>query len=129
MTKFSPAEKERRRAFFAECDAAYAVMEAAPTEIEWRRMFAAEYKAAMQAASDSGEFVAPTKWESAIRDELARFPTTKFSPAEIERRRVFAAEYNAAYKAMQADPELWARELAERAEWDCTLLDGLEEEY
>jgi len=30
VTKFSPAELERRRAFFEECDAAYAAMQANP---------------------------------------------------------------------------------------------------
>jgi hypothetical protein len=31
-----------------------------------------------------------------------------------------------AYAALRADPEAWAAELAERALWDATLLDGLD---
>lgn len=38
------------------------------------------------------------------------------------------AEANAAYARLREDPEAWAELLAERAEWDCTLLDGLEGE-
>jgi hypothetical protein len=106
-TRFSPAETERRRAFFAEYNAAYEAMQVD-----------SEAWATECAEAEGTPMVEPVP-----------FKATKFSPEEIERRRVFAVEYNAAYEAMQADPELWAIELAERAEWDGTLMDGLEEEY
>ena len=34
---------------------------------------------------------------------------------------------NAAYAALREDPEAWAELERERAEWDATLADGLEE--
>jgi predicted transcriptional regulator len=43
------------------------------------------------------------------------------------RRRQFLAALNAAYLAAQADPAMHAAEAAELAEWDGTLLDGLDE--
>lgn len=45
---------------------------------------------------------------------------------EEERRRQFVAEANASYAAVRQDPEAWAELQAERAEWDTTLLDGLD---
>lgn len=33
---------------------------------------------------------------------------------------------NAVYAALQSDPQAWQELLEERAEWDVTLLDGLE---
>lgn len=45
---------------------------------------------------------------------------------EEERRRLFIAEANASYAAVREDPEAWAGLQAERAEWDATLMDGLE---
>lgn len=47
---------------------------------------------------------------------------------EEERRRLFIAEANASYAAVHQDPKAWAALQAERAEWDATLLDGLEAE-
>ena len=35
---------------------------------------------------------------------------------------------NEAYEALRSDPEGWAEELKERAEWDVTLADGLEDD-
>ena len=46
--------------------------------------------------------------------------------AERERRRQILAETNARYAELRADPVVWAEILAERAEWDCNLADGLE---
>jgi len=40
----------------------------------------------------------------------------------------FFREMDAAYRALRADPTAWQEELAERAVWDATLMDGLEEE-
>lgn len=45
---------------------------------------------------------------------------------DIQRRRLLA-EANAAYAALRNDPEAWAEEQRERALWDSTLTDGLED--
>lgn len=42
-------------------------------------------------------------------------------------RRWFFARADAAYKALRADEKAWAEELKEREEWDCTLMDGIDE--
>ena len=47
---------------------------------------------------------------------------------EQERRRRFFDEADAAFRALREDPEAWAEELAERALWDQTLADGLEDD-
>jgi predicted transcriptional regulator len=46
---------------------------------------------------------------------------------ESYRREQFYAELDAAYARLQADPVAWEEELAERAEWDATLADGLDD--
>jgi hypothetical protein len=43
---------------------------------------------------------------------------------EEYQRKVFFEEVNAAFARLKADPDAWAEELAERAEWDATLSDG-----
>lgn len=45
-----------------------------------------------------------------------------------ERRRQFWEKFNAAYTALREDPEAWKEELEERALWEATLADGLDEE-
>jgi hypothetical protein len=45
---------------------------------------------------------------------------------EAYRRKVFIDAVNAGYAEMRADPQAWAEHLAERKEWDATLMDGLE---
>ena len=40
----------------------------------------------------------------------------------------FFREMDEAYRPLRADPKAWQEELAERAVWDATLMDGLEEE-
>ena len=47
---------------------------------------------------------------------------------EAYRRELFLRDTNAAFAALRADPEAWREELAERAVWDATLGDGLEED-
>ena len=42
------------------------------------------------------------------------------------RRRQFLEATNAAYAVLQKDPAAWAELLEELAEWDVTLIDGLE---
>ena len=49
------------------------------------------------------------------------------SPVASDRHRRLLAETDRAYAALRADPDAWREELAERAMWDATLLDGLDE--
>ena len=42
------------------------------------------------------------------------------------RRQLFFDRLNAGYAELQADPEAWAEHLAERKDWDTTLMDGLD---
>jgi predicted transcriptional regulator len=46
---------------------------------------------------------------------------------ENYRREQFFAELDTAYERLQADPVAWEEELAERAEWEVTLADGLDD--
>jgi hypothetical protein len=41
------------------------------------------------------------------------------------RRKLFFDQLNAGYAELRADPEAWAEHLAERQQWDATLMDGL----
>jgi len=43
-------------------------------------------------------------------------------------RQCFLAGVNADFVDLRTDPTAWQEELAERATWDCTLADGLNEE-
>jgi len=47
---------------------------------------------------------------------------------EAYRRQLFLEELNDAYAALRADEDAWREELEERALWDNTLLDGLEDD-
>ena len=47
---------------------------------------------------------------------------------EEYRRQRFLHEANAAYAALRNDPKQWKKELAERKEWDSTLIDGQEDD-
>ena len=42
------------------------------------------------------------------------------------RRKLFFDQLNAGYAELRADPEVWAEHLAEREQWDATLMDGLD---
>jgi predicted transcriptional regulator len=44
------------------------------------------------------------------------------------RRQRMVELHNQAYAALKSDPDAWRAELAERAEWDAALADGLERE-
>jgi hypothetical protein len=44
------------------------------------------------------------------------------------RRQRFLEEANQAFAALRANPEAWAEEQEERALWEVTLADGLENE-
>jgi predicted transcriptional regulator len=46
---------------------------------------------------------------------------------ENYRREQFYAEFNAAFERLRADPAAWEDELAERALWETTLADGLDD--
>jgi predicted transcriptional regulator len=46
---------------------------------------------------------------------------------ESYRREQFFAELDAAYARLQGDPVAWEEELAERALWERTLADGLDD--
>jgi hypothetical protein len=47
---------------------------------------------------------------------------------EAYRRQLFFEQANAAYAALRSNPEEWKSELEERALWDVTLTDGLDDE-
>ena len=42
------------------------------------------------------------------------------------KRKLFFERMNAGYADLQADPEGWTDHLAERKQWDETLMDGLD---
>jgi hypothetical protein len=42
------------------------------------------------------------------------------------RRKLFFEQLYAGYAELRADPEAWAEHLAERKQWDATLMDGLD---
>ena len=46
---------------------------------------------------------------------------------EAYRRQLILERANAAYAGLRADPEAWEEASRERAEWDVTLSDGLED--
>lgn len=43
-------------------------------------------------------------------------------------RRMFLEQLNRDFAALRADPKSWREELAERAQWDATLGDGLQDD-
>ena len=47
---------------------------------------------------------------------------------EMLRRQMMLEEANAAFQALKSDPQAWQEELAERALWEQTLMDGVEDE-
>lgn len=47
---------------------------------------------------------------------------------EEHRRRVLLDEANLAFELLRKNPKAWDQELKERAAWDTTLRDGIEEE-
>ena len=56
-------------------------------------------------------------------------PMSVVLDAAVERYEAdrFFREADAAYERLQSNPEAWQEELAERALWEGTLLDGLDE--
>jgi hypothetical protein len=61
-------------------------------------------------------------------DEKTTMQAILDKAVETYRRKRFFEQANAAYAALRADPVAWAEELAERAEWDCTLMDGIDKD-
>lgn len=55
-----------------------------------------------------------------MQDVLAR-------AVESYQRQRFWQRVNAAYSKLRSDPEAWQQELEERAAWDVTLKDGLDD--
>lgn len=55
-------------------------------------------------------------------------PDVLDSAVEAYRRQVLLEETNRAFARLKADPKAWTEELAERAAWDVTLADGLEDD-
>lgn len=57
-------------------------------------------------------------------------PMERLLHEQVQRtaREEFFHQFNEAYARLRADPEAWAEILEERREWDCTLMDGLEDE-
>ena len=55
---------------------------------------------------------------------------TQLVDEAIERllREDFLQKVNEDFARLRQDPEAWAEELAERRLWDCTLMDGLEDD-
>jgi hypothetical protein len=47
---------------------------------------------------------------------------------ETLHRQTMLEETNRAYAALRSDPKRWAEEQAERADWEATLADGLEDD-
>ncbi len=45
-----------------------------------------------------------------------------------QRAETFFKKLDEGYGILQQNPEEWADELRERAQWDCTLMDGLRPE-
>jgi hypothetical protein len=62
------------------------------------------------------------------REQGEALPRVLARLAEAERRRRLFEEADRAYAALQADPEAWQEELAERRLWENTLGDGLDED-
>lgn len=57
-------------------------------------------------------------------------PMARLVERAVERLRAdeFFAAVDAAYGALRADPGAWAEETGERAAWEATLGDGLEDD-
>ena len=65
--------------------------------------------------------------------EIARakhIPLTEALSRAVEayRREVFLEAVSSGFEALREDPEAWAEEQTERAPWEATSADGLEDE-
>jgi predicted transcriptional regulator len=61
--------------------------------------------------------------------EASGEPLQKVLERAVEnyRREQFYVEFNAAFERLRTDPVAWEEELAERALWETTLADGLDD--
>lgn len=65
--------------------------------------------------------------EIASEDHMS-MPEVLARAVEEYRRRRFLKAANQAFAALRSRPQVWAEELEERAIWDETVSDGLEED-
>jgi len=62
-----------------------------------------------------------------LAEQTGQTPTEVLDKAlDAYRRKLFFEQMNAGYAELRADPEAWAEHLAERTQWDTTLMDGLD---
>lgn len=62
-----------------------------------------------------------------LAEQTGQTPAEVLSKAlDAYRRQLFFEQMNAGYAELRADPEAWAEHLAERRQWDATLMDGLD---
>jgi len=74
----------------------------------------------------------PAAVHQKLREMAARsgmsLSSTLEKAVETLRRQTVLEETNRAYAAMRSDPKRWGEEQAERAAWEATLADGLEDD-
>ncbi len=76
------------------------------------------------------------KIDEATRDKLRIIANSENEPIHVileraiedYRRKRFLEDANRAYNALRQNQKAWAEELEERAVWDATLSDNLEDE-
>ena len=74
--------------------------------------------------------------DEATRDKLRIIANSENEPVHVileraiedYRRKRFLEDANSAYNALRQNRKAWAEELEERAVWDATLSDNLEDE-
>jgi len=59
---------------------------------------------------------------------IGKKTSNRFAAAERQRRKEFLQAAEECYARLRKDPKAWQEELEERAVWETTLLDGLEED-
>jgi predicted DNA-binding protein len=83
-------------------------------------------------ATESPNIRISPKSKAALRDLAKRagkpMQTILDEAIDQYQRDKFLDEVNAAYARLRADPVAWKEELAERQDWNGTLMDGLENE-
>ncbi len=85
----------------------------------------------MKGALEMSTIRIPARAQATLRQlaaESAR-PMQDIADEAIEayRRQLILERTNAAYATMRVAPDVWAEELEERAAWDVTLNDGLDQ--
>jgi predicted DNA-binding protein len=86
----------------------------------------------MKTTTESPNIRISPKSKAALRDLAKRagkpMQTILDEAIDQYQRDKFLDDVNAAYARLRADPEAWKEELAERQDWNGTLMDGLENE-